>query len=101
MRFYRNAIYVLATLCFFNMLQSAYIYKKLVQIQQESYKIDVKLPLPEELRNMPIHARFRDTQIMQAILMTHHQVGIHKPGSQQMCPMCADSESKTITVESN
>ena len=83
------------------MLQSAYIYKKLVQIQQESYKIDVKLPLSEELRNMPIHARLRDTQIMQAILMTHHQVGIHKPGSQPMCPMCADSETKTITAESN
>ena len=50
---------------------------------------------------MPIHARLRDTQIMQAILMTHHQLGIHKPGSQPMCPMCEDSETKTITVESN
>ena len=50
---------------------------------------------------MPIHARIRDTQILQAILMTHHQLGIHKPGSQPMCPMCADSEVKTITVESN
>ena len=101
MKFYRNAVYVLATLCFFNMLQSAYVYKKLVQIQQEKYTIDVKLPLPEQLRDMPIHARLRDTQIMQAILMTHHQVGIHKPGSQPMCPMCADSETKTITAESN
>ena len=87
MKFYRNAVYVLATLCFFNMLQSAYIYKKLVQIQEEKYTIDVKLPLPEELRDMPIHARLRDTQIMQAILMTHHQLGIHKPGSNQ-CVLC-------------
>ena len=79
----------------------AHIYKKLVQIQEDKYTIDVKLPLPEELRDMPIHARLRDTQIMQAILMTHHQLGIHKPGSQPMCPMCADSEVKTITVESN
>jgi hypothetical protein len=101
MKFYRNAVYVLATLCFFNMLQNIYVYKKLVQILEERYTIDVKLPLPEELRNMPIHARLRDTQIMQAILMTHHRLGIHKPGSQPMCPMCEDSETKTITVESN
>jgi hypothetical protein len=101
MKFFRNAVYVLATLCFLNILQNIYVYKKVVEIQEEKYAIDVKLPLPEELRNMPIHARLRDTQIMQAILMTHHQLGIHKPGSQPMCPMCEDSEIKTITVESN
>ena len=101
MKFYRNAVYVLATICFFNMLQNIYVYKKLVQIQEERYTIDVKLPLPEELRDMPIHARLRDTQIMQAILMTHHQLGIHKPGSQPMCPMCQEAGLKTVILESD
>jgi hypothetical protein len=101
MKFYRNAVYVLATLCFFNMLQSAYVYKKLVQIEEKQNIIEVKIPISEDLKQLPLHARLRDSQIMQAILMTHHQIGIHKPGSQPMCPMCQDSESKTITVENN
>jgi fructose-1,6-bisphosphatase/sedoheptulose 1,7-bisphosphatase-like protein len=101
MRFYRNAVYVLATLCFFNMLQSAYVYKKLVQIQEDKQTIDVKLPISEELRDMPTYARIRDTQIMQAILMTHHQLGIHETGSQPMCPMCQEAGIKTVNLESN
>ncbi len=63
--------------------------------------IEVKIPMSEDLKDMPLHTRLRDSQIMQAILMTHHQLGIHKPGSQPMCPMCQDSEIKTITVENN
>jgi|TARA_R100000479_G_C6246630_1_gene150816 hypothetical protein len=100
MKFYRNAVYVLATLCFVNMLQSAYIYKKLVEVEKRN-PIQVSIPISAELQQLPIHAKLRDTQIMQAILMTHHQLGIHKPGSQPMCPMCQGSEMKTITVESN
>ena len=101
MRFYKNAVYVLATLCFFNMLQSAYVYKKLVQIEEKQTKIDINLRLPEDLKYMPIHARLRDTQIMQAILMTHHRLGIHKPGYQSMCPMCKEEGLKTVNLESN
>ena len=63
--------------------------------------IEVKIPMSEDLKDMPLHTRLRDSQIMQAILMTHHQLGIHKPGSQPMCPMCQDSEIKTITIENN
>ena len=63
--------------------------------------IEVKIPISEDLKDLPLHTRLRDSQIMQAILMTHHQLGIHKPGSQPMCPMCQDSEIKTITVENN
>ena len=68
MRFYRNAVYVLATLCFFNMLQSAYVYKKLVQIEEKQNRIEVKIPISEDLKELPLHARLRDSQIMQAIL---------------------------------
>ncbi len=63
--------------------------------------IEVKIPMSEDLKDLPLHTRLRDSQIMQAILMTHHQLGIHEPGSQPMCPMCQDSEIKTITVENN
>ena len=108
MKFYRNAVYVLATLCFFNMLQSAYVYKKLVQIQEEKYtieekqnRIEIRMPIPEDLKELPLHARLRDSQIMQAILMTHHRIGVHEPGSQPMCPMCQEAGLKTVNLESN
>ena len=100
MKFYKNAVYVLATLCFFNMLQSGYIYKKLVEIEKRE-PIKVNIPISTDLQELPTYSKLRDTQIMQAILMTHHQLGIHEPGSQPMCPMCKDSEIKTITVENN
>tara|TARA_Y100000361_G_scaffold153800_1_gene176682 strand:- start:5171 stop:5476 length:306 start_codon:yes stop_codon:yes gene_type:complete len=95
MKFYKNAVYVLATLCFFNMLQGAYIYKKLVEIEKRE-PIKVNIPISTDLQELPIHSKLRDTQMMQAILMTHHQLGIHEPGSQPMCPMCKNSETKAI-----
>jgi len=70
-------------------------------IMNRSNIIEVKIPMSEDLKDLPLHTRLRDSQIMQAILMTHHQLGIHEPGSQPMCPMCQDSEIKTITVENN
>ena len=70
-------------------------------IINKSNVIEVKIPMSEDLKDLPLHTRLRDSQIMQATLMTHHQLGIHKPGSQPMCPMCQDSEIKTITVENN
>tara|TARA_A100001201_G_scaffold134395_1_gene122011 strand:+ start:589 stop:894 length:306 start_codon:yes stop_codon:yes gene_type:complete len=101
MKFYRNAVYVLATLCFFNMLQSAYVYKKLVQIEEKQNRIEIRMPIPEDLKELPLHARLRDSQIMQAILMTHHRIGVHEPGSQPMCPMCQEAGIKTVNLESN
>tara|TARA_Y100001938_G_scaffold121014_1_gene168262 strand:+ start:671 stop:919 length:249 start_codon:yes stop_codon:yes gene_type:complete len=82
------------------MLQSGYIYKKLVEIEKRE-PIRVNIPISRDLQELPTYSKLRDTQIMQAILMTHHQLGIHEPGSQSMCPMCKDSETKTITVENN
>ena len=101
MIFVRNAVDVLASLCFFNMLQSSYVYKNLVQLEQKETKLAVKIPISEDLQELPFHTRLSDSQIMQAILMTHHQLGIHEPGSQPMCPMCQGIQSKTITAESN
>jgi len=69
------------------------MYRHIMSKQQI---IEVKIPIGEDLRELPLHARLRDTQILQAILMTHHQLGIHKPGSQPMCPMCGSTDLKTV-----
>jgi hypothetical protein len=98
MKFFKNAVYVLFSLSLLNLAGSFYMYR---HIMSKSNIIEVKIPMSEDLKDMPLHTRLRDSQIMQAILMTHHQLGIHKPGSQPMCPMCQDSEIKTITVENN
>jgi hypothetical protein len=98
MKFFRNAVYVLFSLSLLNLAGSFYMYR---HIMNESNIIEVKIPMSEDLKDLPLHTRLRDSQIMQAILMTHHQLGIHEPGSQPMCPMCQDSEIKTITVENN
>ena len=98
MKFYKNAVYVLFSLSLLNLAGSFYMYR---HIMNRSNIIEVKIPIEEDLRELPLHARLRDSQIMQAILMTHHQLGIHQPGSQPMCPICQDSEIKTITVENN
>ena len=82
------------------MLQSAYIYKKLVEVEKRK-PIQVSIPISAELQQLPIHSKLRDTQIIQAILMTHHRLGIHKPGSQPMCPMCQEEGLKTVNLESN
>ncbi len=98
MKFFRNAVYVLFSLSLLNLAGSFYMYR---HIMNRSNIIEVKIPMSEDLKDLPLHTRLRDSQIMQAILMTHHQLGIHEPGSQPMCPMCQDSEIKTITVENN
>ncbi len=78
------------------MLQSAYIYKKLVEVEKKEYQLDISIPISKDLKDLPLHSRLRDSQIIQAILMTHHQIGVHEPGSQPMCPMCKNSETKTV-----
>ena len=98
MKFYKNAVYVLFSLSLLNLAGSFYMFK---HIMNKDPAIQVEIPIGKDLMELPLHARLRDSQMMQAILMTHHQLGIHKPGSQPMCPMCQDSEIKTITVENN
>ena len=52
---------------------------------------------PPELKAIHEMGTMRDTQIMQGILMVHHQVGIHDPGKQKMCPLCEQMNSpKTV-----
>jgi len=93
MRFFKNAVYVLFSLSLLNLAGSFYMYR---HIMNKSNIIEVKIPISEDLKELPLHARLRDSQILQAILMTHHQLGVHQPGSQQMCPMCDSPNLKTV-----
>ena len=74
------------------------MYRHIMSKQQI---VEVKIPIGEDLRELPLHARLRDTQILQAILMTHHQLGVHDVGSQPMCPLCQQAGLKTVNLESN
>ena len=98
MKFFKNAVYVLFSLSLLNLAGSFYMFK---HIMNKESTVEVRIPIEKELRELPFHSRLRESQIIQAILMTHHQLGIHEPGSQPICPMCQDSEIKTITVENN
>ena len=100
MRFFKNAVYVLFSLSLLNLAGSFYMYR---HIMNKSNIIEVKIPISEDLKDLPLHAKLRDTQILQAILMTHHQLGIHRPGSQPMCPMCGSTDLKTVekVIENN
>ena len=98
MKFFRNAVYVLFSLSLLNLAGSFYMFK---HIMNKEPSIEVKIPIEKDLRELPLHARLRDSQIMQAILMTHHQLGVHDVGSQPMCPLCQQAGLKTVNLESN
>ena len=84
---------MLFSLSLLNLAGSFYMYR---HIMNKSGVVEVKIPISRDLEELPLHARLRDSQIMQAILMTHHQLGIHAPGSQPMCPLCRDTDLKTV-----
>ena len=98
MKFFKSAVYVLFSLSLLNLASSFYMYRHIMSKQQI---VEVKIPIGEDLRELPLHARLRDTQILQAILMTHHQLGVHDVGSQPMCPLCQQAGLKTVNLESN
>ena len=84
---------MLFSLSLLNLAGSFYMYR---HIMNKSNVVEVKIPVSKNLEELPLHAKLRDTQILQAILMTHHQLGIHSPGSQSMCPMCHDADLQTV-----
>ena len=74
---------------------SYYMYTEL----KKTPVIDIDLPQINALRS---ESAQREAFIFQASLMTHHKLGIHKPGSQSMCPTCnstlnQDEEALKIT----
>ena len=93
MKFFKNAIYVLFFVSLANLSTTVYLYNEILK-KERSFSVDITVP--QELKELPLHSRLRDSQIMQAILMSHHQLGIHEPGTQPMCPMCQEKNLKTV-----
>ena len=100
MRFFKNAVYVLFFVSLANLSTTVYLYNEILK-KERSFSVDITVP--QELKELPLHSRLRDSQIMQAILMSHHQLGIHEPGTQPMCPMCQEKEKflKEILISFN
>jgi|TARA_R110002012_G_scaffold281293_1_gene470321 hypothetical protein len=90
MKFFKIAVYVLFAISFLNLSGSLYMYKG---IMEKSH--DIRINLPQGVMQLPEDSKQRDSQIFQAILMLHHKAEIHKPGSQQFCPIC-DAQIQTI-----
>ncbi len=90
MRFFKRATYILFLLSIANLTASGYIYYDMHRIQNST---NSKIELPDSLKNLPAHSQLRESQLMQAMLMVHHQLGIHQPGKQPLCPMCRQAQS--------
>jgi hypothetical protein len=97
-KFFKNAVYVLFAMSLVNLAGSFYMHR---DIMSKVYTIDVHVPISEDLKDLPIETRMRQSHIMQAILMLHHKEGLHQPNEQSMCPMCDVSQNNIITVENN
>jgi hypothetical protein len=95
MKFFKIAVYVLFAFGFANMCLSLYMFREL------SKPNIIVAPDPKVSRLFE-DTKARDSQIMQAVLMLHHQTGIHKPGQQDFCPMCAQTQTvEKITKVNN
>ena len=81
MRFFKCAAYVLFLLGVGNLAFNLYMFRELREPNI------IVAPNPET-KMMHEYSTIRDTQLLQAILMVHHDRGIHEPGKQKMCPLC-------------
>jgi len=81
MKFFKCAAYVLFTIMLCNLGFNAYMFRELK-------KSDVIITSDPAVQLLRQESAMRDTQLLQGILMIHHDRSIHQPGSQQMCPVC-------------
>ncbi|MQF98113.1 MAG: hypothetical protein FI729_01085 [SAR202 cluster bacterium] len=93
MKFFRCAAYVLFAISLCNLGFSAYMYREL-------RTPNVIVAPDPALREINEHSMIRDTQILQGILMIHHDREIHPAGKQDMCPLCDEhNRSKNMMVQ--
>jgi len=93
MRFFKCAAYVLFAISLCNLGFSAYMYREL-------RTPNVIVAPDPALREINEHSMIRDTQILQGILMIHHDREIHPAGKQDMCPLCDEhNRSKNMMVQ--
>ena len=101
MNFFKNAVYVLVFINLVSLGFNGWMYKEL-------HEPDIIMASDPALHTLIEECRARDTHILKAILLTHHRLGIHQPGKQDMCPACEeireqmkDSPIKTIKYIEN
>ena len=87
MNFFRCAAYVLFAISLCNLGFSAYMFREL----REPNIIVAPKVLQEQ-------SMMRDTQLLQGILMIHHDRDMHKPGDQMLCPLCDEFKQNSKLV---
>ena len=83
MRFFKCAAYVLFAVSLCNLGFSAYMFRELREPNV------IVAPDPgNNMRLLQQQTMMRDTQLLQGILMIHHDREMHPAGKQDMCPLC-------------
>ena len=83
MNFFRCAAYVLFAISLCNLGFSAYMFREL-----REPNIIVAPDPGNSIKVLQEQSMMRDTQLLQGILMIHHDRDMHKPGDQMLCPLC-------------
>ena len=95
MRFFKCAAYVLFAVSLCNLGFSGYMFREL-----RKPNIIVAPDPGNSMKTLQEHSMMRDTQLLQGILMIHHDREMHVPGTQQLCPLCdKHSQLKSIIVQ--
>ena len=93
MRFFKCAAYVLFTVSLCNLGFSAYMFREL-----RKPNIIVAPDPGNSIKTLQEHSMMRDTQLLQGILMIHHDRNMHKPGDQILCPLCDEVKENSKLV---
>ena len=95
MNFFRCAAYVLFAISLCNLGFSAYMFREL-----KKPNVIIAPDPGNNIKTLQEQTMMRDTQLLQGILMIHHDREMHVPGTQQLCPLCdKHSQLKSIIVQ--
>ncbi len=94
MNFFRCAAYVLFAISLCNLGFSAYMFREL-----REPNIIIAPDPGNSMKTFQEHSIIRDTQLLQGILMIHHDRDMHKPGDQMLCPLCDEFRQNSKLVK--
>ena len=95
MNFFKCAAYVLFVMSLCNLAFSGYMFREL----REPNVIIAPDP-GNDMKILQEQTMMRDTQLLQGILMIHHDREMHPVGTQQLCPLCdKHNQLKSIIVK--
>lgn len=95
MKFFRNAVYIIFAMAVTNLAFNLYMYREL-----RKPNIIVAPDPGNDMKILQEQTMMRDTQLLQGILMIHHDREMHPVGTQQLCPLCdKHNQLKSIIVQ--